>query len=133
MGNDVAEGHITAAPYFQGIEGNLNERFVSRYKKRYGEDQHTNMCVEAAYFQVHLFKKALELVNTVESDVLRPIVLGSSYDAPQGEVSINPMCSHANVWSRIGRANRLGQFDVMMQSKAQVLADPFLIGAQKPA
>ena len=133
MGTDVGEGHITAAPYFQGIEGNLNELFVSRYKKRYGEDQHTNMCVEAAYFQVHLFKKALELVNTVESDVLRPIVLGSSFDAPQGKVSINPSCSHANVWSRIGRANRFGQFDVMMQSKAQVLADPFLIGAQKPA
>ena len=91
------------------------------------------MCVEAAYFQVHLFKKALELVNTVESDVLRPIVLGSSYDAPQGNVSINPSCSHANVWSRIGRANRFGQFDVMMPSKAQVLADPFLIGTQKPA
>lgn len=133
MGNDVGEGHITAAPYFQGIGGNLNDAFVRRYKSRYGEDQHTNMCVEAAYFQVHLFKKALELVNTVESDVLRPIVLGSSYDAPQGNVSINPSCSHANVWSRIGRANRFGQFDVMMQSKAQVLADPFLIGTQKPA
>lgn len=133
MGFDVGEGHLTAAPYFQGVEGPSNEAFVRRYKKRYGEDEHTNMCVEAAYFQVHLFKKALELVNTVDPDILRPIVLGSTYDAPQGEVSINPSCSHANVWSRVGKANPLGQFTVMAQSKAQVTADPFLVGIQKPA
>jgi len=133
MGYDVGEGHLTAAPYFQGVEGANNEAFVKRYKKRYGEDEHTNMCVEAAYFQVHLFKKALELVNTVDSDVLRPIVLGSSFEAPQGEVSINPSCSHANVWSRIGRANRFGQFDMIKQSKARVTADPFMVGMQNSA
>lgn len=131
MGYDVGEGHITAAPYFEGVEGAANDAFVKQYKKRYGEDEHTNMCVEAAYFQVHLFKSALELVNTIDSDVLRPIVLGSTFDAPQGQVSINPSCSHANVWSRIGKATRSGQFAVMAQSKAQVMADPFLVGTQK--
>lgn len=133
MGNDVAEGHITAAPYFQDIESDLNHAFVKRYKRRFGDDQHTNMCVEAAYFQVHLFKEALELVNTMESDALRPIVLGSSFDAPQGKVSINPSSSHANVWSRIGRANRSGQFDIVAQSNARVVADPFLIGVENPS
>jgi branched-chain amino acid transport system substrate-binding protein len=133
MGYDVGEGHITAASYFQGVEGAKNKSFVNRYKKRYGDDAHTNMCAEAAYFQVHLFKKALEMVNSVDSDVLRPIVLGSSFDAPQGEVSINPSCSHANVWSRIGKANRYGQFDVVAQSKKQVTSDPFLVGIQKHA
>lgn len=133
MGYDVGEDHITAAPYFQGLEGAKNETFVNRYKKRYGDDARTNMCAEAAYFQVHLFKKALEMVNTVDPDILRPIVLGSSFDAPQGEISINPSCSHANVWSRIGRANRVGQFDILVQSKAQVTSDPFLVGIQAPA
>jgi ABC-type branched-subunit amino acid transport system substrate-binding protein len=127
MGFDVGEGHITAAPYFQGIGGRRDADFVGRYKRRFGEDEPTNMCVEAAYFQVHLFARALEITNTLEPDVLRPVILGSSIDAPQGEVSINPNSSHANVWSRVGRANRSGQFEVISQSKTSVIADPFLI------
>lgn len=129
MGFDVGEGHITAAPYFEGIESEKNAAFVRRYRQKYGESEHTNMCVEAAYFQVHLFKSALEMADSMDPDMLRPIVLGSSFDAPQGEVSINPACSHANVWSRIGKADRLGRFKVMAQSRAQVVADPFLTGA----
>lgn len=133
MGADVGEGHITAASYFQGIEGERNRDFVSRYHKRYGDDAPTNMCVEAAYFQVHMFAKALEYTNSIDPDILRPMVLGQKFEAPQGVVSINPRCSHANVWSRIGKAKRSGQFEILRQSLAPVLADPYLVGTERPA
>lgn len=128
MGGDVGEGHITAAPYFQCIEGACNSSFVQHYKQRYGEDEPTNMCVEAAYFQVQIFAKALEMVNTMETDVLRHAVLGSDFDAPQGPVAIDPVSSHTDLWTRIGRANRNGQFDILQQSRAPVSADPYLVG-----
>ena len=128
MGADVGEGHITAASYFESVPGATNSEFVRRYKRRFGDDQSTNMCVEAAYFQVHLFARALELANTLDPEILRPMVLGSSFDAPQGPVSIDAACSHANLWSRIGRANRRGQFEVLQESSSLVLADPFLTG-----
>lgn len=128
MGFDVGEGHITAAPYFQCIGGERNSSFVTRYKQRYGEDEPTNMCVEAAYFQVHMFAKALEQTNSMDTDIMRPMVLGSSMEAPQGKVSINASCSHADLWTRVGRANRRGQFDIVEQSLSPVLADPYLIG-----
>ena len=128
MGFDVGEGHITAAPYFQGIGGDRDASFVSRYKKRYGDDEPTNMCVEAAYFQVQAFAKALEATNSMDTDVLRPMVLGSSLDAPQGRVSIDSASNHANLWTRIGRVNRRGQFDVMQHSLSATLADPFMVG-----
>jgi ABC-type branched-subunit amino acid transport system substrate-binding protein len=128
MGHDVGEGHITAAPYFQGVGGPCNSSFVARYKRRYGESEPTNMCVEAAYFQVHIFAKALEQTNSLDTDIFRPMVLGSDFEAPQGHVSINATCSHADLWTRIGRANRAGQFDIMHQSLAAVSADPYLIG-----
>jgi hypothetical protein len=86
------------------------------------------MCVEAAYFQVHIFAKALEQTNTLDTDTLRPMVLGTGFDAPQGQVSINPACSHADLWTRIGRANRTGQFDIIYQSLDAVRADPYLVG-----
>jgi branched-chain amino acid transport system substrate-binding protein len=128
MGYDVAEGHITAAPYFQCVDGVCNSSFVARYKKRYGEDEPTNMCVEAAYFQVHVFARALQEADSMATEILRPMVLGSEFDAPQGRVSINPTTSHTNLWTRIGRANRRGQFDVEHASLSPVLADPYLIG-----
>src|SRR5579883_3585733 len=49
MGADVACGHITAAPYFESVRTADNLSFVSRYKKRFGDDEPTNLCVEAAY------------------------------------------------------------------------------------
>ncbi len=129
MGFDVGEGHITAASYFEGIGGDANTSFVTRYKRRYGDSEPTNACAEAAYFQIFMFARALESANSMETDVLRPIVLGSSFEAPQGPVRINPATGHADLWTRIGRANRRGQFDLIRQSPAPVAADPFLICA----
>lgn len=128
MGPDVGEGHITAAPYFESLGTPGNAEFVRRYKKRYGSDAPTNMCLEAAYFQVHIFARALEAANSLDTDILRPAVLCSEFEAPQGRVSVNARCGHTDLWTRIGRANRLGQFDVVFQSKAIVQADPYLIG-----
>ena len=128
MGFDVAAGHITAAPYFQSVQGECNDRFVRRYKGRYGEDEPTNMCAEAAYFQVHLLANALALTNSMETDIVKGTVLGSDFDAPQGRISVNPATSHTNLWSRVGRVNRCGQFEIMQQSAMPVWADPFLVG-----
>jgi hypothetical protein len=76
---------------------------------------------------VKMFANALEKVNTLATDVLRPVVLGSTVDAPQGRVSMNPKFSHANVWSRIGQCGRHGAFSILYQSSCEVTADPFLI------
>jgi ABC-type branched-subunit amino acid transport system substrate-binding protein len=128
MGYDIAAGHITAAPYFQSVGGERNDSFVKCYKARYGEDEPTNMCAEAAYFQVHLFANALAQTNSVDTDLIKQCVLGSDFDAPQGRVSVNAATSHTDLWSRIGRVDRRGQFEIMQQSATPVWADPFLIG-----
>ena len=126
--NPVAgEGHITAASYFAGLDTEANKAFVKLYKKKFGADQSTNTCAETAYFQVYLFARALAQANSTDTDDLRPIVLGSSFEAPQGPVEIDAGSGHAKLWARIGRANRLGQFDVVWESGSSVEPDPFLI------
>jgi branched-chain amino acid transport system substrate-binding protein len=55
MGADIAEGHITSAPYFQSVANPVNERCVAAYKQRFGAEQVTNQCWEAAYFQMRSF------------------------------------------------------------------------------
>ena len=54
-------------------------------------------------------------------------------EAPQGPVSISAATSHANVWSRVGRANRAGQFSVVHQSLSQIDADPYMVGPYRAA
>lgn len=127
IGPEAGEGHITAASYFQSVGTARNAQFVDAYQRVYGREAHTNMCAEAAYFQVHMFAAALAACDTMSVERLRGRVLGATYDAPQGRVEINRACHHANVWSRIGRANRHGQFDVLAQSSGAVLADPYLV------
>ena len=129
MGYAVGEAHITAACYFEGLESATNAAFISRFKKRFGDEASLNVCAEAAYFQVHIFAAALEKANSLATDDLRPIVLGSSFEAPQGRVRINPATAHADLWTRIGRANRQGQFDIVRVSTTSIQADPFLICA----
>ncbi|MEQ8666294.1 MAG: transporter substrate-binding domain-containing protein [Rhodospirillales bacterium] len=133
MGCDVGEGHITAAPYFDGLKNKHSEAFQRLYKKRYGEDELTNMCVEAAYFQVHVFAKALSLTNSMQTDLLLSMVLDSEYDAPQGRVSINSNFGHADLWTRIGKVNRYGRFDIQYESPSRVSADPYLLGYGRSA
>jgi branched-chain amino acid transport system substrate-binding protein len=127
MGHDVGEGHITAASYFEGIGGDVGFSFTKKYKELFGADEPTNSCVETAYFQVNMFVEALKKANSLCSDTLRASVLGVDVIAPQGNVTINKSCGHANVWSRVGKANYKGQFDVLFESKSAVSADPYLL------
>jgi ABC-type branched-subunit amino acid transport system substrate-binding protein len=127
MGAAVACGHVTAAPYFEGIRTAGNSAFVARYKRRFGAEVRTNFCVEAAYFQVHIFARAVAEIDTMDVDVLRPVVLGSEFDAPQGHVSIDGNSNHTNLWTRIGMINATGRFDIMRESLRAVTPDPYLV------
>lgn len=127
MGGDVGKGHITSAPYFQSLDGPNNRLFVEKFKKHFGHDEPTNMCAEAAYFQVQMFAQALCVANSMDTDLLRSLALAQTIEAPQGPVSINPKYGQANVWSRIGRVTHLGQFEILRQSMAAVNADPYMM------
>jgi branched-chain amino acid transport system substrate-binding protein len=64
----------------------------------------------------------------MDTDVLRKMVMQTDFDAPQGHVSVDAQNGHTSLWSRIGRANSIGQFDIVYESTQQVAADPYLIG-----
>lgn len=126
MGYDVGESHITGACYFESVRNQANTNFIARFKKRFRDYAAANVCAETAYFQIYLFAQALEKADTLDTDILRPLVLGSSFDAPQGSVSISAS-GHADLVTRIGKANRSGGFDIVLETPEPVLADPFFL------
>jgi len=127
MGYGVGKGHITAAAYFENVANEDNGRFVGMYKRRFGHSEPTNMCAEAAYFQVHLFAQAVADINTMETDLLRPAVLGREVAAPQGRVTIDDKNTNAELWTRIGRADGSGGFDILRESIVASRPDPFFV------
>ena len=127
MGSRIAAGHVTAAPYFQAVQGRANQQCLARFRALYGDVVEPNMCWEAAYFQVHLFARAMQQSGSDEIDRLLPHLLGSEFEAPQGRVRIDPANHHTRLYPRIGRVGDDGQFVVVAESTVGVDADPYLV------
>lgn len=127
MGSDIAEGHITSAPYFQSVDSETNRRCVSNFRKRFGPDEVTNMCWEAAYFQTHLLADAMRRAGSDNVVDLLRILPGSEFAAPQGQVKIDEINHHTYLRPRIGRVNATGQFDILKEAERWVRPDPYLV------
>ena len=127
MGTDIAEGHITSAPYFQSVDTDSNRRCVQNFKSRFGDEQVTNMCWEAAYFQTHLLANAMRRTGSDKVSDLLEVLPGSEFSAPQGRVKIDEHNHHTYLTPRIGRANAAGQFDILEEADKWVRPDPYLV------
>ena len=127
MDPQVAAGHFTAAPYFQAMGNARNRACLARFRQLFGEQCEPNMCWEAAYFQVHLFARAMRQSGSDEIDRLLPFLLGSEFDAPQGRVRIDPRNHHTRLYPRIGRVDASGRFEVVAESLKGVDPDPYMV------
>ncbi len=127
MGGEFAAGHFTSAPYFMSYNSPENHKFVAAFQKRWGKGQVTNFVSEPAYFQVFLFKQAVEKLHggkLIPADI-RKAAWGQQFQAPEGLVKIDPKNSHTYLWPKIGQAQNNGQFKIIEQSKEWVEPLPY--------
>jgi len=128
IGPDVLAGHLASWNYFQTTDTPENKEFVKNYKARYGEERVTADPIEAGYFGVYLWAKAVEKAGTTFVDAVREAAGGIEFQAPGGLVKIEP--SNQHVWKtvRIGKIMRDGMFEELWNSGGPVKPDPFLEG-----
>lgn len=127
LGPGLAEGHLTAATYFETVNTPENKRFVRNYKARFGAHEHTNAMAETAYGLTHMVLAAAGRCGSVDAEAIRAELAKTFFDAPQGRVHLDPDNSHFYLWPRIGRARADGQFTIVEQSRAAMKPDPYLI------
>jgi branched-chain amino acid transport system substrate-binding protein len=132
IGADLAEGLITCASYFQTLPTAENHRIVALHKARFGDSGNTNVCWEAAYFQMHLLIKAIAKSESDDPTLLAQVLPGLEFDAPQGRIRIDEQNNHTYLHPRIGRCNSKGQFDVIANASELVRADPFVVAHTSP-
>jgi len=127
MGGDAAAGHFTSAPYFMVHKSPENEKFVAAYKKRWGDDKVTHFVSEPCYFQMYMFKQAVEKLaaSDIAPDTIREAIKGVELIAPQGKVRLEKENLHTWLWPKIAVAKSDGQFEVLKDSAEWKAPDPY--------
>ncbi len=114
MGADYAAGSYTSFPYFMSLDMPSNKSFVERFRKFVNDPKAvTYHSLEAAYFQVFLWKQAVEKSKDLSVDGIRAGIGGQSYDAPGGKVTIDADNLHCWLTPRIGQWQADGQSKVV--------------------
>lgn len=126
IGADVIEGHLTSWNYYQTTDTPENEEFVANYQAKYGEDEVTADPIEAGYFGVYLWAKAVEEAGTTDVDEVREAAKGISFDAPNGTVTIDGDNQHVYKTVRIGEVQSGGMISELWHSEEPVKPDPYL-------
>jgi urea transport system substrate-binding protein len=120
------KGHLAAWNYFQSIDTPRNNEFVGRFKAEFGADRVTDDPIEAAYFQVFLWKLAVERAGSLEVDRVRDALRsGIEFEAPGGTVKVDPKTHHTYKRFRMGRVNASRQFEIVYESPAWIEPDPY--------
>ncbi|MGS5046757.1 MULTISPECIES: transporter substrate-binding domain-containing protein [unclassified Mameliella] len=127
IGPEASAGHITAAPYFRSINSPANRRFLKAYEAKFGSTVDVTSCCEAAYSQVLMFSRALEETGEIDTECLREALLGANFDAPQGQIKIDPDNNHTYLQSRIAKVNENAEFNVEAKVRRAIKPDPYLV------
>lgn len=110
---DLREGILCSASYFQSIDTPRNKEFVEAFQAKYGTDIGISNCVEGIYNAVYLWAAAVEKAGVVDKEAMLDALPTVTIDAPQGEVSINPVNNHAVLNSYIAECQKDGQFKIL--------------------
>jgi branched-chain amino acid transport system substrate-binding protein len=127
MGAEAAEGHITAAPFFETLSSPAARRFVTSFKEKYGAEAPVTAGAEAAYFQLHLAMRAVAKCGSDDPEQVLANLRDAECDAPQGRVRIDPENNHTYLWPRIARLDRNGRFQTVWNPGVRVKPDPYCI------
>jgi urea transport system substrate-binding protein len=118
-------GHYASWSYFQSLDLPSNQRFVHSFQQRYGADRVTSDPIETAYFQVYLWKQAVEAAGSFESDRVRQAAYGQTFNTPGGPITLEAN-HHVAKPCRIGKVLPSGQFDIVFDSNVLLAPLPWL-------
>jgi urea transport system substrate-binding protein len=132
METEKLVGHLAAWNYFQSIDTPENKKFVADFKAYCkaknlpgGDSRVTDDPIEAAYFGVYVWKKAVEKAGSFNIDKVVPAVLGMEFDAPGGPKKMDPINHHTWKPVLIGSIRADGQFDIIWKTPGLVHPESF--------
>ena len=126
IGPENMLGHLVAWNYFQTTDTPENDKFVAAFKAKYGENRVTDDPIEAGYFGVFLWARAVEKAGSTDVAAVKAAAKGLTFQAPGGLVTIHMENQHVSKTVRIGAVRDDGQIDEIWNSGEPVVPDPYL-------
>lgn len=122
---EASVGHYACWSYFQSLNSPHNQEFVNNFKALYGTERVTSDPIEAAYFQVYLWKNAVEKANSFETDLVKKAAYDQTFEAPGGRVKVE---SNHHLWKHcyMGRVTESKQFEIIWKSPDLIKPLPWL-------
>jgi urea transport system substrate-binding protein len=130
IGGDNIVGAYACMKYFQSLDNANNKAFVSAFKKMWGEKTVIGDVTQAAYLGPWLWKLAVEKAGSFDIDKIATASPGVEFKgAPEGYVRIH---ENHHLWSktRVGRARKDGQYDMVYETADLMEPDPYPKGYQ---
>lgn len=130
IGGENIAGAYACMKYFQSIDSPANKAFVSEFKKMWGEKTVIGDVTQAAYLGPWLWKFTAEKAGSFDVDKIAAASPGIEFkNAPEGYVRIHP---NHHLWSqtRVGRARKDGQYDIVFTTPDLIEPNPFPKGYQ---
>ena len=112
IGPKYLQGTYAAWNYFQTLDTPASRQFTKNFKAMYGENRVTNDPSEAAYMMVYLWAAAAEKANSIDDNKVREALVGVSFEAPEGKVTVQPN-HHVEKLVLIGEVQEDGLFKIL--------------------
>jgi urea transport system substrate-binding protein len=117
-------GHLAAWNYFQSVETEENEEFITNWKKFIGDDKRvTNDPMEATYIGFKMWAKAVEKVGTTDVNAVEQALIGVAVPNLTGGIAVMNANHHLSKPVLIGEIQEDGQFEVVWETADTVIGD----------
>ncbi len=122
---EAAIGHLSCWNYFQSLNTPENHRFIQAFQQQYGSQRVINDPMMTAYTQIYLWKQAVELAGSFQTERVTIAAYGQRFLSPGGLIHLEPN-HHVSKTCRIGQVLPNGQFDIVYTSEHPIKPLPWL-------
>jgi branched-chain amino acid transport system substrate-binding protein len=129
----VVAGQYVIAPYFQSLRTPETHSFLMTARRLSAGFPDLSAFFAQAYAAVHMLAAAIVRAGTDAPGAVSAAAMEADIMAPFGPVRLDRATSHTILTPRIGRANGAGGFDVVSESAAPIVPDPYLAHSRLPA
>ncbi|SEQ53036.1 amino acid/amide ABC transporter substrate-binding protein, HAAT family [Amphritea atlantica] len=117
-------GHLAAWNYFQSVESDANDAFISQWKAFTGNpDRVTNDPMEATYIGFKMWTQAVEKAGTTDVDAVEQAMIGQETENLTGGMAYMNKNHHLSKPVLIGEIQDDGQFEVVWETEGVVPGD----------
>lgn len=117
-------GHLAAWNYFMSAEAEANDEFIEAWHEFTDDASRvTNDPMEATYIGFEMWAKAVEKAGTTEVDSVRSAIYGTAVPNLTGGTAVMHVNHHLQKPVLIGEIMDDGQFEIVYQTKGEVIGD----------